>query len=251
MWFLLLFNFAGKIVAVALEGAPSVVRLLVWFIPDMVLAYHVFSPHAQGLVRSHRRFRTDKREVWLTIDDGPDPVDTPQILTLLAQHQARATFFVIGESAAARPELIADIVGAGHEVAHHTHTHPLASFWCAGPRRLARELDLTLDMLRALGVQPTRFRPPAGLRNLWLSRTLRQRGLTCIGWHLRGLERWHAQPEAVAARVTRDVRGGDILLLHEGPRVPAPVRVHAIRHVLETLDAAGFRCVIPRPDQLI
>ena len=70
--------------------------------------------------------RPTRPEVWLTIDDGPDPEDTPRILELLAAHGARATFFVIGENAAAHPGLIRAIAAAGHEVAHHTHTHPLA-----------------------------------------------------------------------------------------------------------------------------
>src|SRR5882757_7713989 len=79
------------------------------------------------------RFATPRREVWLTIDDGPDPEDTPQLLTLLATHDAHATFFVIGERAAAHPALIRAITDAGHEVAHHTYTHPLRTFWYASP----------------------------------------------------------------------------------------------------------------------
>src|SRR5882757_3247428 len=115
-----------------------------WFGPDLLLAYHLFVLGSQGLLRMHRRFATPRREVWLTIDDGPDPEDTPQLLALLAAHGARATFFVIGEKAAAHPALIRAITAAGHDVAHHTHTHPLGTFWCATPARVARELDAGL-----------------------------------------------------------------------------------------------------------
>jgi peptidoglycan/xylan/chitin deacetylase (PgdA/CDA1 family) len=251
VWFLIVVNLAGKIAAVLVGWTAPAAALALWFGPDALLAYHLFAPQAQGLVRMHRHFTTARREVWLTIDDGPDPEDTPRILELLAAHGARATFFVIGENAANHPELIRDIAAAGHEVAHHTHTHPLAMFWCASPTRMGWELDAGLEAIRRAGVRPTRFRPPVGIKNFWLAHALRARGLTCVGWSARGLERWHSVAEAVAARATRDLAPGAILLLHEGPRVPAAIRVQAIRRVLERLDDQGYRCVVPGPDQLV
>ena len=250
MWLLVAADLAGKIAAVIVGWSSPATALALWFGPDALLAYHLFVPQAQGLVRMHRRFTTARREVWLTIDDGPDPGDTPRILELLAAHDARATFFVIGETAARHPTLIQAIAAAGHEVAHHAHTHPLATFWCASPARVRRELDAGLEALRAAGVRPTRFRPPAGIKNLWLASALRARGLTCVGWSARGLERRRGNAEAVAARATRRLAPGAILLLHEGPRVPAAIRVAAIRRVLERLQALDYRCVVPRADQL-
>lgn len=228
-----------------------VVALGLWFGPDFLFAYHVFAPRAQGVVRMHRRFATTERQVWLTIDDGPDPVDTPRILQLLAGHDARATFFVIGENADRHPDLVKAIAAAGHEVAHHTHTHPLVMFWCATPAQVGRELDAALEALGRAGSKPVRFRPPAGIKNPWLARLLRARGLTCVGWSARGLERWSHDPGAVARRATRGVKAGSILLLHEGPRVPAAIRVEAIRCVLEHLREQGYRCVVPTAEQLL
>ena len=80
-------------------GRAPVVAVALWVLPDLLVAYHIFAPRAQGIVRMHRRFATSGREVWLTIDDGPDPEDTPRLLALLQAHGARATFFVIGELA--------------------------------------------------------------------------------------------------------------------------------------------------------
>ena len=249
MWLLLLV-FAGKVAAVAVGWGRPALALALWFGPDFLLAYNVFSPHAQGLLRMARRFRTTRPEVWLTLDDGPDPDDTPRILELLAAHRASATFFVIGERAARYPELIRAICAGGHEIAHHTHTHPLGTFWFASPRRVARELDAALEALRPLGVRPTRFRPPAGIKNLWLGAALRARHLTAVGWSARGLEINARDPQAVADRVLRDLTPGAILLLHEGPRVPAAIRVAAIGRVLEELQARGYRCVMPATEQL-
>lgn len=251
MWLLITVNFTGKVVAVLVAFASPAAALGLWFLPDFLLAYHLFAPRAQGLVKSHRRFATTQREVWLTIDDGPDPEDTPRILALLEAHGARASFFVIGQNVANHPELVRAMLAAGHEVAHHTQTHPVAWFWCALPFRMRRELDDCLAALRILGVIPTRFRPPVGIKNLWLARALRTRGLSCIGWSARGLERYSDESEPVAERVLRDLAPGAILLLHEGSRVPPAIRVHAIRQVLERLRDQGFRCVVPAPSQLM
>jgi peptidoglycan/xylan/chitin deacetylase (PgdA/CDA1 family) len=248
---LVIVNLAGKMAAILVGWTAPAAALALWFVPDLLLAYHVFAPRAQGLVRVHWRFSTARREVWLTIDDGPDPEDTPRILELLAAHGARATFFVIGENARIHSGLIRAIAAAGHEVAHHTHTHPLAAFWCASPATVNRELDAGMEALRAAGVRPTRFRPPAGIKNIWLARALRARGLTCVGWSVRGLERWRGDADAVVARAIRGLAPGAILLLHEGPRVPAAIRVEAIRGVLERLRDRGYQCVVPGPDQLV
>ena len=250
MWLLVISNGVGKVLAVLIGRADPVAALALWFVPDLLLAYHLFSPQAQGVVRMHGRFTTPRREVWLTIDDGPDADDTPRLLALLAAHDARATFFVIGEKAARHPELIRAIAGAGHEVAHHTHTHPLAMFWCASPARVHVELDRGLETLRAADVRPTRFRPPAGIKNIWLAGALRARGLTCVGWSARGLERSRGDINDVASRVTHQLAPGAILLMHEGPRVPDALRVVAIQLLLEQLRAQNYRCVIPSAEQL-
>ncbi|HEX2862021.1 MAG TPA: polysaccharide deacetylase family protein, partial [Lacunisphaera sp.] len=124
MWLLFTVNLAGKLAALYVGAVDPVMAAVLWFGPDFLLAYHVFAPRAQGLVRMRRGFATNRREAWLTIDDGPDPQDTTRILELLAAHGARATFFVVGENAVRHPELVRAIVAGGHEVAHHTHTHP-------------------------------------------------------------------------------------------------------------------------------
>jgi len=248
--FIVALNLGGKIAAVLLAPTAFGLALALWFVPDAILAYHIFVPNAQGLLRVHRRFDTTAREVWLTIDDGPDPADTPRLLALLSVHGARATFFVVGQNAAAHPALLRDIAAAGHEIGHHTHTHPLSSFWCASPARLRRELDDGFAAISPHAGRPWRFRCPAGIKNIFLQSALRSRDLVCVGWSACGLERIHRQPAAVASAATRNLAPGAILLLHEGPRVPAPVRVEAIRLVLEHLTVRGFRCVIPTPGQL-
>ena len=228
-----------------LSDVPFGICLSVFLSGGVFVLYQIFVPQAGELVRVYTCFTTKTREVWLTLDDGPDPEDTPRILDLLDQHQARATFFLIGERAEKHPALVADIRRRGHEIGHHTHTHCYASFWCASPTRLKRELDAALTVFAATRPAPTRFRAPVGIKNLFLGPALAARGLSCIGWSVRSADSFTLDSAAVVARVEPQLRPGAIILMHEGPPVRDQVRVAAIARVLETLTANGYRAVIP------
>ena len=242
----------GKITAVALwffTPQHTAARLF-FFGADPFVLYAMFVPSGQGLVRVFTRFATDRREIWLTIDDGPDPDDTPKILDLLDRHGAKATFFVIGERAARWPELVREIVRRGHEIGHHSHTHPVATFWCASPRRLAAELDRALAALRETGVRPRWFRAPVGIKQPLLSRALVARDLRCVGWSIRSGDCRSHSPEEMAAATANRLHPGAIVLLHEGPSVRAAVRVAGLAQLLATATERNFSCVLPRAEQL-
>jgi peptidoglycan-N-acetylglucosamine deacetylase len=248
----LLINLLAKLIAVgvwALAERPGLAAAL-FFGPDALVLYHVFMPSAQGLGRVFTRFETARPELWLTIDDGPDPDDTPRILDLLDRHGARATFFPIGERAARHPALVAEILRRGHEVGNHTHTHPVVTFWCAMPRRLGAELDRATAALAMTGARPSRFRAPAGITPLALEAALRARDLPCIGWTIRSGDCFGRWPEKIAAHVARQLRPGAIVLVHEGDSVRPAVRVRAIALILEACTARNYRCIVPERTQL-
>ncbi len=235
----------------AFAGFPLVFVCLLFFGADVWLAYHLFVPGASGFARTFTRFETKQSEVWLTIDDGPDPIDTPLILELLDRHQARATFFLIGERAARHPKLVAEIARRGHEIGHHTHTHPSGTFWCSAPEQIAYELDATLPYLSPGNVlRPRRFRAPVGIKNPFLATALAQRGLRCIAWNVRSHDAFARDPAGVIARVLRQVRPGSVILMHEGPSLHTRVRVHALAGVLTGLAERNLRCVLPTDAQL-
>ena len=242
---------AFKAVAIALAVArfwPA--AAVVFFSCDLWVLYNLLVPSAQGLCRNFTHFETTASEVWLTIDDGPDVVDTPLLLDLLDRHQAKATFFVIGNRAAQHPELIAEILLRGHEIGHHTQTHPAFSLWSMPQRRLDAELDGTLTVLRGMGVRPRWFRPPVGIKNFLLSAALAERQLQCVTWSLRSGDCFGHDPGKAINRVLGHARPGAIILMHEGPSVPATVRVKAIAGVLKGLTTNNYRCVLPAPEQL-
>uniref|UniRef100_UPI00227E2D39 polysaccharide deacetylase family protein n=1 Tax=Escherichia coli TaxID=562 RepID=UPI00227E2D39 len=92
----------------------------------------VFLPNSRFYAPVLSRVPDAGNSVWLTIDDGPGP-ETRAVLDLLARHQARATFFLVGERALAQPELVAEILRRGHDIGNHSHSHPQARFWRLGP----------------------------------------------------------------------------------------------------------------------
>ena len=219
------------------------------------LAYGTLAPNCPWFGLVVTRFVPAGGEVWLTIDDGPDPEDTPRLLDALDAAHARATFFVRGDRARAHPALIAEIVRRGHGLGNHTFSHPQATFWCAGPRRAAREISRCNDALREItGHAPRLFRAPVGHTNLFVGPAAAAHGLRRVGWSARGFDgvAHRAEPRAVVDRILRGLRPGGIVLLHEGLRGAAGERVNvqAMRALLNALAARGWRGVVPDETRL-
>ncbi len=200
------------------------------------------------------RFVPEGNEVWLTIDDGPSPDDTPRLLDLLDASGAKATFFVRGDRAEAHPELIREIVWRGHGVANHTYSHPQYSFWCAPPWRVATEIDRCSEVLRDLtGQRPRWFRAPVGMANPFVHPAVRSRDLRLVGWSRRGLDTLsRATPESVTRRILHGLQPGGIVLLHEGRQNAADQRINvqAMQMLLTVLAERGWRAIVPDDSRL-
>jgi len=228
---------------------PAMAALL-FFGPDLWMLAGLLVPNVGSLIPTATRFATDRREVWLTIDDGPEPATTILMLDLLDRHGAKATFFAIGEKASAHPELVAEIRRRGHTVGNHTQTHPLAAFWLAGPRRTASEVDACDDALEHAGAALSPwFRAPAGIKTLFLRRVLARRRRVLVGWSARGRDKFRVSSAAPLRRLKRNLRPGAILLIHESAAHGA-ARVALLSALLEHLSTTGYRCVLPGRDAL-
>ncbi|VWX63150.1 Peptidoglycan-N-acetylglucosamine deacetylase [Burkholderiales bacterium 8X] len=186
-------------------------------------------------------------EVAITIDDGPDPVVTPQVLELLDRLDVRATFFCIAEKVRDQPALALDIVARGHSIQNHT-AHHRHDFSLRGARALAKEIQLAQDLIEQVtGQRPSCFRAPAGLRNPFLAPVLHRLQLSLVSWTRRGFDTREGDAATVAARLGRDLAAGDILLLHDGnaARTAAgqPVLLEVLPPLVARLRAAGLRPV--------
>jgi peptidoglycan-N-acetylglucosamine deacetylase len=173
--------------------------------------------------------------VAITIDDGPDPAVTPQVLDLLDRHSAKATFFCIGELVERHSSLAREIVSRGHSIENHSQKH-LHRFSVLGPAGIAAEISRAQDTIEAVtGVRPRFFRAPAGLRSPFLEPVLARFGLRLASWTRRGFDTVNPDPTVVLAKLTRGLKSGDILLLHDGHSAQTPSGTPVILEVLPRL----------------
>lgn len=194
------------------------------------------------------KFRTRQREVWLTIDDGPDPEETPRMLDVLHEFGARATFFCIGRRVVARPALARAVIEAGHDVQNHTFSHPAFTFWAALPDRVRAEIRQgSQAIFEATGKQPCLFRAPAGLANCFVHAATAGEGLRLIGWSAAGRDGVAHDPDRALRRILSTVRPGCIILLHENrlPGMAPGQRAETLRGLLAGLEKRQLRTVIP------
>lgn len=155
-------------------------------------------------------------KVAITIDDGPDPEVTPQVLDILDRYRARATFFCIGRLAEKHPDLCREIVRRGHEIENHSMSHDWY-FSLLDPWTIHREVREAQAVLGELGGRTPRFfRATAGLRNPELEPVLAHCGLQLCSWSKRGFDTQVGDADAVFKSLAHDLKGGDILLLHDG-----------------------------------
>lgn len=190
------------------------------------------------------RFRTTRREVCLTIDDGPDPHDTPDLLDLLARHQARALFFSIGKKTDRHRALSRRILAEGHLLGNHTHSHPASHWWALPAPCIDREIRRANEaLLAATGIRPAWFRPPVGMANFSVHPAVHRQGLRVMGWSAAGGDGCPAAPSQIVQRLRAHLRPGAILLLHESG--PSRRRAVTLARLLESLAEEGYRCVLP------
>jgi peptidoglycan/xylan/chitin deacetylase (PgdA/CDA1 family) len=205
---------------------------------------HLLGPNWTHLPPSSAatRGKAAQGAVAITIDDGPEPEVTPRVLDLLDEHNARATFFCIGERVDRHPALARALVARQHDIGNHSYRH-LMRFSLLGPRGVAQEIARAQEAIgAATGKVPRFFRAPAGLRNPFLEPALTRANLRLVSWTRRGFDTVNGSAGRVLESLTRHLHGGDILLLHDGhaARTPggSPVILEVLPRLLRALAAA-------------
>jgi len=199
-----LLGFAAVAPLFAIAYWPAGLGVVV--LSHLLIVYATLAPNCQWLGPVITCFETEKNEVWLTIDDGP-AADTEAIKAMLEKRGAKATFFELGKN--------------------HSMTHPSATWWFLGPRRLGEEIG-----------HERWFRAPVGMKNPFVHPILAKRDMRLIGWSVRGLDTIGGD---VVARVMRRVKPGAIIVLHQG----RPSSLQTIERVVEALQGGGYALVIP------
>jgi peptidoglycan/xylan/chitin deacetylase (PgdA/CDA1 family) len=193
-----------------------------------------------------------RREVAITIDDGPDPDVTPRVLDLLDAADAKATFFCIGWRARENPALCCEIVARGHRIENHGDSHSKA-FAFFGPGRMKADIAAAQATFSEISGQPPRYiRATAGLRNPFLDAVLHRLNLKLASWTRRPYDTRCGDPTIVFQRLSRDLGPGDILLLHDGHAARTadgqPVILAVLPRLLATLRDHQLNPVtLPKP----
>jgi peptidoglycan/xylan/chitin deacetylase (PgdA/CDA1 family) len=203
----------------------------------------VVVPSAARALRIPTRLPS-RRGVLLSFDDGPHPDGTPAVLAALDRIRAPAVFFTSGEQAGRHPDLVREIVAAGHEVALHGFRHETRRQWSRG--LLAADLQRALETLAAAaGVVPRLYRPPHGVFSLSGLRLTRALALEPLLWSRWGRD-WErgATASTIADCAAAELGAGDVVLLHDADHYSARgswrATAAALPLIAERLAAAGL-----------
>lgn len=179
--------------------------------------------------------------VALTLDDGPDPAYTPQILKILRKYDVTATFFVIGRSAAAHPDLIRSLVDDGHVVGTHTWSHANLGRLPAGEVRT--EIRRAVETVTATtGRTPRLFRAPYGRWSRTVHTECAAMGQTSIAWDVDPRDWDNPGAGPISSRVLDQVGNRSIVLTHDGGGDRSQT-VRALRHFVPVLLDGGYKFV--------
>jgi peptidoglycan-N-acetylglucosamine deacetylase len=212
--------------------------------------YQSMAPTGQWYGRTFTGLARGAQQIALTYDDGPNDAHTLPLLETLAKHDVHATFFLIGRYVRQRPDLAREIASAGHIIGNHTFTHPLLIF--KSEKETRKELASCRAALEdAIGQPSNLFRPPFGGRRPATLRIARELDLEPVMWNVTGYD-WNAPPaEVIEKKVASQIRGGDVILLHDGGHkqmgTDRSQTVLATEHLITLYKSEGYEFVtIPR-----
>lgn len=190
-------------------------------------------------LRAFCRANTDEKIATLSFDDGPDPVNTSKILAILDKFGVRATFFVTGEKAAKNPELLRMIHLKGHLLGNHSFSHSFF-FDLFGRKKMEQDLLKTDQLIEKItGTKNKIFRPPYGVTNPTVARTVKKLDYSVIGWSVRSLDTVKNDENEIIHRIKRKLQPGAVILMHDDREMAVKVLERLILKVKDE----GYRFV--------
>jgi peptidoglycan/xylan/chitin deacetylase (PgdA/CDA1 family) len=177
--------------------------------------YQCMAPTGRWYGRTFTGLNPGTKRLALTFDDGPNDPHTFRLMEILAKHKVKATFFLIGRYVKQRPDIARELVQARYVVGNHTFSHPNLIFASARETRM-QLLDCEDALTNSVGEHSRLFRPPFGGRRPGTLKIVRELGLEPVMWNVTGWDWRGKTAEYVERKVQRQIRGGDVILLHDG-----------------------------------
>ncbi len=200
------------------------------------LFYASYSIKSQVYVKALCRVKTAENVVYLTFDDGPDAEQTPQVLDVLKRNNAKAAFFCIGSRIAGNEQILKRIIDEGHTIGNHSFSHT-NSFPLFCRRRMIADIRRCQQAIeQATGATTTLFRPPFGVTNPTIGKAVKSLNLKTIGWTIRTYDTNRCSDEKIIRRISRQLRPGAIILLHDR----LPQSSERLQMVIDTVKKAGY-----------
>jgi len=191
------------------------------------------------------RFKTEKKELYLTFDDGPIPEITPWVLKQLKKYQAKATFFCIGKNIKNHPEICKQLIQEGHTIGNHTYNH-LNGWKNTTPKYLSNieeaenTISTLLSSLKNSDNYPKLFRPPYGKIKASQTKNLQKKGYTIILWDVLSADfDTTISSETCLKNVLKNTENGSIIVFHDSEKAKEKL-FYALPKVLEYYSKKGY-----------
>lgn len=177
------------------------------------------------------RNEANKNEIAITFDDGPLPYLTYDVLNILKKYKTPAAFFCIGKRIERHPDILREVYAQGHLVANHTFYHGKL-FDLKSADKMSEELARTDEAIEnTIGVKPRFFRPPYGVTNPNLASAIRKGNYVTMGWSVRSFDTITPDTEKLFRRVTKQLKGGDVILFHDYCESTIAILPRLLEHV--------------------
>ena len=184
-----------------------------WFLMMAIASFSMSWKFYLNPITSNKGLTNKK--VALTFDDGPNPEFTLRVLQILKDHNAKATFFCIGQNIESHPEILKTIAQDGHDIGNHSFSHDLMIDFNSTERWLQEIKQTDNSIHKITGKKTTLFRPSFGVTTPKLARALKVTEHKVIGWNIRSFDTVISNPQKILKRITKRVHPGAIILLHD------------------------------------
>jgi len=210
---------------------------LIWLTLTIIGSFHIRWNYF--LKAKHHNYQVSDAVIAITFDDGIHPEFTPKVLKLLKKYDAKATFFLIGNQLESQQEILKDIIQQGHTLGNHTYSHS-NNFGFLKTEEVISELQHTYAIVeKMVGLKMNLYRPAFGVTNPRINKAVQSLNLMTIGWSIRSLDTTKISKEKILHRVTKNIKKGDVILLHD----TSQKTVEVLEQLLVFLEKRKFKSV--------